>query len=1678
MPTARVFDALQVLMPPPEVGDDDCLRRFLDGRDEAAFAELVRRHGPMVYGACRRILANGPEADDAFQASFFVFARKADTIRGNVRSWLYGVAVRVAHKARVQAIRRRMRQMAAAKPEAIDAPTADADLWAVLDEELAKLPDDQRQVVLACDVNGLSRAKAAAELGWPEGTVAKRLTKARETLARRLTRRGISLGTGALATALAERAAANVPAPLLLDTARQAMSFAVGGHCSLAAQSLAVAVLRSLQAGAVQSWLAIGFLAVALAGGGLMFAGGPGAKDSPPPAANPPTADAGTMWKERFLIENAGKLPTSVAYSADGRNLLVGSADSEVMNLVFNGDEANWKWKATVTEAVPAAAFAVAYSADGKKVYATTRDGVRIIDAASGKQETVIEAKGSNPTALGVFPNKAIAPDITQSKIVFGNASGYFVKSWAEGKLPDSIGTIETNTGKKPADAAAVPLAVDPKGRSAIMTGPIDGQARFGRGGKNVLWAYVCGDYEKDSPGNRVMVGHESTVVSAAWAKDGATAVTGDADGRVITWNATTMKETRRLELGGRVAALAISDDGARTAAYVLGKTGEVFVWDTAKPTNALRPIHTDVHDLTGSTSFASLAFTPDGKRLAGCAVNLAWLSGRGGQPVGKVRVWELAGEPKAQRPPKPLFAKELPKGAAPSFAIYSRHSLVMKATGKEGAIDFRDLLDGSIQQRLTLGQFSIGGLKISPDRRWLALETHPLNPGVPAKTFDLYLLDLSKMIDHKTIASCDRLLDLSAGHVAIVRNGAVELWDIATAKLTKTAPFPTKRIDAAALSPDGNTLAISDQNELVLWRWTENAHERIDLGYTVGSLAFSPDGKTLAEGPSPRDAVRLRDVGTRKVVKSLLNGAKQSLDVPSLVFSQGGRLLVAANAIHLAQEIPVPHRIHFWDTLTGGIAHELAIPDGFPRKLGVSPDGRVLVATVEHDGGMKLMAWVIDGESTAADPPAAWREGKIIPTPNGCVTGLAVSPDGTMLAVVANETIAILDPATGTRLDKGRIATMKVLPKFHGIAFSSRGKLAVTGAAGVNVFEDLLAEVPRFTHGTTDAVAGFQPHQVVWIDDNFQNGTGRLLATDGHETREFGWAARTVNGVEVVEKTIGERWTAQGAHAHEPTALAATPTRIVHSGAGADESALQLRFTERQPHTVRTLAGHGARPTAAVMAKDGNAFVSGDAGGTLIAWAGDGTTYRELRRWKLGGSIAALALAPDQRTVAALRQVKNNLNPLAEVEFELFVFDIRETGEIKPIWRSPQGFPGQFTLGASLAFHPKGDKLYAAFGDPYLKTNNRPFGRSSGIRVWEKIASAPAATPPADVAPPPPAKLTWKAEAPIADPQFDIQSLAVSKDGSKFAIGSNAQSIVFDTTTLKKLYTADGCFPRFVDDSLFTWALVVKRFDAKTGKELKEFPQAKTEFGWQLAAFSPDGKTVAGFDGSIIQLADVATGLEPRRLKRQWRDKDGGFPMKGVAWSPDGTRVAGFHHAHEMGGIGGLAIWDTANGERLARRSAGLLEFNGRHACFAFAPDGKTIAVGGLTGDNEQNSSLTILDAATMKNFRDPVSVRSRDGGADVTAVAYSPDGGTVAIGVKLHSGKAPLNRVQLYDAATLELRDTLLPDHATAPITSLAFAPDGRTLVGTTGEGPFSDPQKKETLHRVLVWRGTPAN
>jgi RNA polymerase sigma factor (sigma-70 family) len=225
--------------------DSKLLDLYVREMNETAFEVLVRRHGRMVLGVCQRILGNSHDAEDAFQATFLVLVRKAASIRPArmVGNWLYGVAHRTALEARRAAAKRRAKETLVAPCP----PTADdtlAQLRPLLDEQLARLPDKYRAVVVLCDLQGRTRKEAAQQLGLPEGTIASRQARARGILAKRLTRQGVTLACGVLPAALAgEAVAASVPVSLIVATVRAVAAYAASPPTAAAAVSAPVAAL-------------------------------------------------------------------------------------------------------------------------------------------------------------------------------------------------------------------------------------------------------------------------------------------------------------------------------------------------------------------------------------------------------------------------------------------------------------------------------------------------------------------------------------------------------------------------------------------------------------------------------------------------------------------------------------------------------------------------------------------------------------------------------------------------------------------------------------------------------------------------------------------------------------------------------------------------------------------------------------------------------------------------------------------------------------------------------------------------------------------------------------------------------------------------------------------------------------------------------------------------------------------------------------------------------------------------------------------------------------------------------------------------------------------------------------------------------------------------------------------
>ncbi len=287
-----------IAAPEESLGDGELLERYVARRDGAAFETLVRRHGKMVLAVCRRVTGHQQDAEDAFQATFLVLARKAVSVRPrcHVGNWLYGVAYRIALKARERVSRARTlehRVSEARGPMSTSPPDQGEEIRCVLDEELARLPDRYRVAVVLCDLEGRPRKEVAGELGIPEGTLSSRLTGARKLLAARLTRRGLTLPAAGLGVVLSEPASTAGPVPPALIEA------AVRGAepVAPAVRRLADEVLRSSAPPAWPKIAGLVFLAAVLGAAGLV-AGGTSRPESPlaePPAPRAPSRVPGSV---------------------------------------------------------------------------------------------------------------------------------------------------------------------------------------------------------------------------------------------------------------------------------------------------------------------------------------------------------------------------------------------------------------------------------------------------------------------------------------------------------------------------------------------------------------------------------------------------------------------------------------------------------------------------------------------------------------------------------------------------------------------------------------------------------------------------------------------------------------------------------------------------------------------------------------------------------------------------------------------------------------------------------------------------------------------------------------------------------------------------------------------------------------------------------------------------------------------------------------------------------------------------------------------------------------------------------------------------------------------------------------------------------------------------------------
>jgi RNA polymerase sigma factor (sigma-70 family) len=502
-----------------EAGSDAALlERFAADRDPAAFAALVARYGPLVLGVCRRTVNDPHLAEDVFQAVFLVLARKASSIRRRdaIGSWLYGVAFRLARKARS---RLRFAPEPRNTDESHDPATAAAwnDLLGALDYELHCLPDRLRAPLLLCYYDGCTQDEAAGRLGWSFGTLRRRLEQARDLLRVRLTARGATLGAGLLATVLATRGArAAMPSELSRITIDAANAFAAGGRLAGAAGQLAEEGLRMVGMSKMRTGAALAILVSGLAvGSGTLFGGG----------MNPPEEKTKSTGTDVSMpaANAAGSPQNGVFVHHGGLSFCHGSA---VINILV--------------------------TPNGKTILTQGLATVRLWDAATGKDQGILEL----PDDAADFWTASLAPD---GKTLITTRRNGTAQVWdlASRKMLRSF-----RMAAPPFDVTGAKCAHSPDGK-AIAVVTLDGSIRV---------CDVTAGKEMDQ-----LRSHSDAVTAVAFTPDGKDIVLASEGSPIIgARDVTSGKDGERYKgLAAPPVNLAFSPDGNRLAgACISGKEG------------------------------------------------------------------------------------------------------------------------------------------------------------------------------------------------------------------------------------------------------------------------------------------------------------------------------------------------------------------------------------------------------------------------------------------------------------------------------------------------------------------------------------------------------------------------------------------------------------------------------------------------------------------------------------------------------------------------------------------------------------------------------------------------------------------------------------------------------------------------------------------------------------------------------------------------------------------------------------------------------------------------------------------------------------------------------------------------------------------------------------------------
>jgi RNA polymerase sigma factor (sigma-70 family) len=613
------------------VTDRELLRQFSQARDESAFAEIVRRHGPMLLRACERVLHNPHDAEDVCQAAFLLLAKKAASPRwqDSVAGWLFQTAYRLAVKARTSAQRRRRYEAQARRGcdsrGTVPDPVTDVairELQAVLDDELNRLPEKYRLAILLCCLEGKSRDEAARYLGWTLSQVRHRLEQGRERLRARLARRGVLLGTALTSVWLLETAARAGCGSIVPDAvAKAALSIATGnatlaGHLPAWLAELAKGATKTMFARNVTLLAVVGSaLGLGVVGVALGLPGEPQPAQDQTPPAKPASADtkaakpaqeqsspkkltpvdAALAQPESILLTGHKGAVRAIAFSPNGKLVATAGADKTFRVWDVNTGQL------TVKMDVPGEARAAAFSPDNK-LLAVASSGLPGADKPGGV--LTITNAGTDKlfwrTTLGWGKvNGGLAFSADGRRVALGFDTGTVaVLDVGTGKI---LFSIQENLGQggEPTGAAAF----SPDGKMVVYGG---------RGGPRMIDGQTGQIVRQFGQG-------DGDVTALAFFPDGGKLAVADGGKAARIVDLTTGKEDKAFEGKKAIRTLALAPDGQCVA--IAREGGELQVWHVAKKSDDIRVWNVanakEERVFVAPETVHALAFHPGCTRLA-----------------------------------------------------------------------------------------------------------------------------------------------------------------------------------------------------------------------------------------------------------------------------------------------------------------------------------------------------------------------------------------------------------------------------------------------------------------------------------------------------------------------------------------------------------------------------------------------------------------------------------------------------------------------------------------------------------------------------------------------------------------------------------------------------------------------------------------------------------------------------------------------------------------------------------------------------------------------------------------------------------------------------------------------------------------------------------------------------